>query len=247
MTTNVFDMNAGLMCGDSRWSVQHPSFIAYVDDTGFDKIIAIDGDLGKFAFVFAGDSELIQQWKSWIISKPSAQDQTPPVQNGLKSIAICIANIDNKSIVFENGQDIQTPEARFAGSGSLHAFNCWTVNKDAKKAIESAKTFDVYSGGEVKFLDFSSGVNNLKNSSNLKELHVFFAKEGMVMYKNASTNQSKILSIKEAAANDPAVQQLAIDLASGKISASAPCDAMHNTWSKEKVNELNTALKGIFK
>jgi hypothetical protein len=133
--------------------------------------------------------------------------------------------------------------ARFAGTGSFHAHECWRINGDAKKAVNSAKQVDWFSGGSVAFVDFSSGQDNLKNSTTISDVQQFLLDRGMVMYK---TNKAQTMPVKDAAANDDEVKKVADAIANGEIIASAPCDAMYNSWSDDDIEKLSSVLDEIY-
>lgn len=235
MTTNVLDVNSGVLASDSRWSIETPSFLAFVDDTGFDKI-AIYRHLG---FMFAGSSRLIQGWKDWIVASPSSGDVLPDVESEGEAIALSITDLERRIVMFEHGQDIQHPVARFAGTGARHAFMCWSANNCAKTAVESAKIMDCYSGGEVKFLHCVSLQHNLSDCASFKTVGTKFLEKGMIMYK---AHAAGVIPFKDAAANDPAVERLRQEIASGKAVASAPCDAMYNSWTAAEKSRLGRVL-----
>lgn len=235
MTTNVLDTSAGVLASDSRWSIDTPAFVAFVDDTGFDKI-AVYRHLG---FMFAGSSMLIQGWKDWIANNPSSGDELPAVECEGEAMALSITDLERRTVMFEHGQDIQHPVARFAGTGSRHAFLCWNANGCAKKAVESAKIMDCYSGGEVKYLHCVTLQHNLSNSVSFQIVGTKFLEKGMIMYKG---NGAGVIPFKEAAANDSAVERLRQDIASGKAVASAPCDAMYNSWTPAEKSRLGRVL-----
>lgn len=241
MTTNIYDADTRKVASDSRWSIDGQRFIVWVDDSGFDKIVIAIGH----AFVFAGDARLIQEWKDWIANPDRFDVPKPPVQfpDGDRAIALCIVDESGTKIVFEYGQDIVQDGLRLAGTGSIHALSCWKVNKDPCKAIATASQTDVFSGGEVKFFDAKNGSSNLNNFATLDEMHRDLLSRGTVMYKQSP---SQTIPIKDAAKNDPEVRALVQGVESGAISASAPCDSMHNRWPQNKIEELHEALSKIF-
>lgn len=68
--------------------------------------------------------------------------------------------------------------------------------------------------------------------------------KGWVMYKDST---SRAISINEASANDPEVQSIVNKITSGKVIASAPCDAMYNyAWTDSEVEQLDSVLDKIF-
>lgn len=232
MTTNVTDLKSGQMASDSRWSFDRSKFALCVDDVGFDKIVAHHG----LAFVFAGNSKRIQEWKDWINTSPTSAGYMPSV-NG---VAVCMVERQTPKVVFNWGQDIARPGVFFAGSGSLHAFTCWDENKDAQKAVASAMAVDIFSGGQVKYLRFACGSHNIVNNASYKDINQQLAQKGVVMYHNQS--YKACVPVQEAVANDSEVRDAVDQITSGALVASAPCDAMHNDWPDEKVEELRSVL-----
>lgn len=238
MTTTVFDGAKGFLTSDSRWSKDTDYAVLYVDDTGFDKIETAEG----LVFLFAGNSMVIQQWKTYLrASLVGAR----PTQAG---IALLIAEIATGNLLHLYQQDILLPDSTnpvtsFAGSGARHAVRCWETNSCAKKAVDTAKTADIYSGGEIKFFELATGQHNLTNSSDLAGMGRAFLERGKVMY----TSNDKPISVQEAAANDPRVAELCKEIAKGKIPLNAPCDAMYNQPTADDDRRLDDVLSKFFK
>ncbi|MFL1528014.1 hypothetical protein [Pseudomonas sp. O230] len=240
MTTNVYDRTTGFITSDSRWSVEKDFAFMYVDDTGFDKIEEARGKV----FLFAGDSEIIQLWKTFLRSGPLSSEGRPKIEG----IAILIADSATGKLVYHYGQDIllpdsEDPDTSFAGSGARSAAQCWQANNCAKKAVETAKSFDVASGGEVKSFELSTGLHNLNDQIDVKELKAAFLKKGMVMF---TANSQQPVTVQEAAANDPRVAQIVQAIAQGSVSLKAPCDAMYNQPTHADKKRLDAALDAIF-
>ncbi|GBQ38867.1 hypothetical protein [Komagataeibacter europaeus] len=245
MTTNVIDLDAGQLACDTRWSVDGPGFIVFVDDTGFEKISVV----GNWAFVFAGNGALIEAWKRWLGSDPTTRGKIPPVSVGTgantNSIALHIANITTSKLEFFHGTARQYgEEAYFAGSGGLYAYNCWSANRDAIKAVATAQQSDRYSGGSTRYLAFSDRTNNLNETATLHDTAVALKTKGKVMY---SDPKAKEIPVVQAAANDAKVQQVLDQVSSGALAPSAPCEAMYREWAPQEVEELHTVLDKIFK
>lgn len=238
MTTTAYDVSAFLMTSDSRWSITiGGTKIAYVDDTGFDKIELACGH----AFLFAGDSGVIDAWKRYV---RSGNGGAIP---GLQGIALLAVNAATKATVVCHGQDIALPDpvsmtASFAGSGARHAALCWMANKCGKKAIDTAKGLDVYTGGDTKFANLESSAHNLRNDVGVDDLGKQFLAKGVIMYVNGQTQP-----IAEAAANDAEVRQVCEKIAQGSITLSAPCDAMLMKPSDDDIARVQTAMDTIFK
>lgn len=242
MTTNVFDGIQGIAGTDSRWSVELDYAIFYVDDAGFEKIVVRDDAV----FLFAGNSAVIQQWKDYLAGQRYSHSASEPP---LAGIALLIVNAVTKEIIYGYGQDItlngadQKAVASFAGSGGRRAAQCWIQNMCAKRAIDTAKQVDVFSGGETKFFELTSKTGNLIEDVGLQGLGKAFKEKGMVMYL---AQLDKPMSIQEAQALDPRVAEFAQQVASGQVPLNAPCDAMYNTPTAEDKAELRKVLGTLF-
>lgn len=232
MTTNVTDLVSEQVASDSRWSFPEVNFVLYVDDTGFDKIVLH----GNYAWMFAGSGRLIQEWKDWLASNPTSSAGRP----GVNGVAFCIVDLVKK-VVNHWGQDIVLSQAMFAGSGALPAHMCWSRNRDPLKAVESAKSQDIYSGGIVKFLKFLCKSNNLVNTETIFDVSTACLQRGTVMYHS----QKPATPVAVAAANDPEVKALVQKIQTGTATASAPCDAMYNNWPAAEVERLDKSLDEI--
>jgi hypothetical protein len=245
MTTTVYDKTNKLLTSDSRWSYDRDFGVLYVDDIGFDKIEAAPGMHGiGYAFLFAGNSGVIQQWKSYIRSNPAPGVASP----ACVGIALLVVVVGTGEIVFEYGQDILLPDSiqptiSFAGSGSIHAAQCWESNKCARKAVDSAMSLDVFSGGEIKYFELLSSKNNLNAQIDLSDMSKAFIEKGMVMFK---PNSQTPVPVKEAAANDARVKDLCDKIASGQVTLNAPCDAMFNRPTPEDEDRLKAAMARVF-
>ena len=242
MTTNVYDGALGIAGTDSRWSVERDYAIFYVDDTGFEKIFVRDDAV----FLFAGNSHVIQEWKNYLAGQRYSHVTTEPP---LEGIALLIVNSVSKEIIYGYGQDItipgngMLPVASFAGSGGRCAASCWIRNRCAKRAIDTAKQLDLFSGGETKFFELTSNACNLSEDVGLQGLREAFKERGMVMFL---AQQDKPMSIQDAQAIDPRVAEFAQQVASGQAQLSAPCDAMYNIPSEEDKAELRKVLGTLF-
>ncbi|MNF77477.1 hypothetical protein D3C84_596250 [compost metagenome] len=163
MTTTVYDKTKKLLTSDSRWSYNEDFGVLYVDDIGFDKIEKAIGQHAEgYVFLFAGNSGVIQLWKTFIRSSPKPGAPIPTCHG----IAILAVHAETGEVVLDYGPGIRLPNAaqptiRFAGTGSVHAAQCWHSNGCARKAVDSAKDLDPFSGGEVKFFELASGNHNL--------------------------------------------------------------------------------------
>lgn len=241
MTTNVFDSNVGLMTTDSRWSVTYGNYLVYVDDARFEKIERYKNAV----FMFAGNGAKVQAWKSWIRSNPTSDVDQPDCD----LMCVCIADQATNQVLFQERQDIVKDGGFFAGSGSIHAFRCWSANRDSRKAVETAKTFDFASGGEVKFLDFGTGDHNLFSAStdvHISDVSKAIATRGNVMEIAVNNEQKPPFKLSELAANDVGMQELQGRIASGEIAPTAPCDGMYSEWTDGQKTRLKGVLSDVF-
>lgn len=235
MTTNVLDLRNGIAASDSRWSVDTPDILAYVDDAGFDKV----SEKNRYVFLYAGNSLLIQKWKDYVESDGLTDKPTDTEMKGL--VAITITDMESGHVIFERTQSFPLSDARFAGSGALPAMQCWMLNGCAKRAVSSAISTDSYSGGEIKYHDFC-GDNNLDGNSRVEAILQEMAKRGMIMYKG---NAVSPMPIQEAALVDPRVKTLLDDISAGKVEPCAPCMEMHMPWEQGELRRLDRALSQV--
>jgi hypothetical protein len=248
MTTNIFDSNGQMMATDSRWSIQLAGWLMYVDDVGYDKIVEQNGKV----LMFAGFGRAIQQWKDWIASNPTGPSGMP-IHKGM---SVCMVDAATKSVDFEAEQDIVNNGVYCAGSGARHAYGCWVYNKCAKKAVETAKSLDFFSGGEIKYFDFKNSINNLTPKALLTNITIdtvdaAILKGGQIMKININIpapGNPPFTMAASANSDDStiAAEQIRAKIASGELSATAPCDGMHNDWSKENKDRFSEALGKMF-
>lgn len=245
MTTNIFDSNGQMMATDSRWSIQMAGWLMYVDDSGYDKIIEHNGQV----LMFAGFGRAIQQWKDWIASNPADISNMPHH----KGMSVCMVNALSSTVVFDAQQDIVNNGVYCAGSGARHAYGCWISNKSATKAVETAKTLDFFSGGEIKYFDFKNKINNLTLQQPLANITIAsvdaaILQGGQVMKINTNLPIPSNPPFARASANeeDIVTAQIRAKVQAGELSATAPCDGMHNDWSQENKDKFTLALGQMF-
>jgi hypothetical protein len=236
MTTNVFDEDRGLMATDSRWSIRHGQYIIYLDDTGCDKILLVRNR----AIMFAGNGGRIQQWKDWLLSEPKDSSGQPKEEG----ICICIADLASGKVKKSFKQELVDLTGYFAGSGKNYAIPCWKNNRDAKRAVETAKVDDYCSGGEVKYFDFKDQTHNLYRGSyvTIQMVDDAILKRGLVM----TTNKVQSLPFATAANDDPELADIRAKIAAGDLSASAPSDGMYDEWTEEEKASLKESLAEMF-
>lgn len=245
MTTNVFDRKVREMATDSRWSVVNRGHIFYLDNPGFEKIEVCAGH----AFMFAGDADRIEQWKTWLRSEPADDSGMPPTDR----MAVCMASVPDGAEKFCVGADIKKPEAVFAGTGSIHACNCWVMNGDARRAVETAKAGDYMSGGQVKYFEFATGNHNLVlgfTPITAVGLTKLIMERGEVMAINNTTGVPFPRKKTATASANESLEEIVADtrakLASGELKPCAPCDGMHNEWTQEEKDRFRGALGEAF-
>lgn len=241
MTTNVLDREAGLFATDSRWSQQSGRWLVFVDDTAFHKI-EVSGDT---AFMFAGRGVAIQKWKDWIAA--GGQEDKLPSFDGLCLSAV---NMQTQEVKICENLPIVRSNSAFGGSGSRFAFTCWTVNKSAKKAVETAKGLDPATGGSTTYLEFGSRANNLNQTvfleRTLAEVDRAILTRGIVMDTSTLNSGGVPFKLKDLAASNDEVRELEAKFATGELSADAPSAGMHNTWTDDQKERVKSALRDIF-
>lgn len=238
MTTNVFCKKNNVLASDSRWSyrplddgVAVTRAIAFVDNAGYDKM-AFDIDTG---YMFAGPLDVIAKWREWALS-PNQQIMPRPAV--APDFAVCMTDLTSGDIFMEHGQKVSDTFCRMAGTGAKHAYECWAVNQDAMRAVESAAKADVFSGGNVKFLMDGGRSHNLDFSVPVGAIRDEFLKRGMVMY----IDERKAIPVHEAAKNDPRIGNLLDAVIKGQLSAEAPSGLDPVVWTPSDEKRLDDAL-----
>lgn len=236
------------MATDSRWSIEYGSWLFYLDDTGYDKIERCNG----MALMFAGHGKKIQEFKNWIRSNPT-DDSLMPAEKGM---SVCMVSEDTGTVEFQKHQDIDSDNVLCAGSGARWAYGCWTSNKCSKLAVETAKSKDYCSGGEVKYIDFANKDTNLvayhaEAQMTIETISNNIYQRGISMKIQATPGTPNLPFPKAEgsnAANDEAVarSEVGILVANGTLSATAPCDGMHNDWSQDDKVNFKRSLGKMF-
>jgi hypothetical protein len=238
MTTNVYDVASGLLTSDSRWSIDEGDWIAFVDDTNYDKIV-FDNELG---LLFAGDLSKIEIWKDWFLS-----GRTSPIPlDQVDRMSIIGIDMPTGNIAFHSDYLLVSTinssiEAWYGGTGAPYAKDCWQLNRCARKAVETAKAEDDFSGGNTVFAERESLETNLANSEKVESVLQQMKERGIMI--NSKGSQEPTL-VKDAA-NDPSnplAQSLAQKIMSGKAALGAPFPGMDQPWTNEKKAELEKAL-----
>lgn len=233
MTTNVFDSAAQILASDSRWSGQVGDYVFFVDDIQYEKIV-FDSHL---ALLFAGGLAIIDMWKSWF---RGGRYGTPPSLPA--DLSLCVIDMKSGLVRIDHGKKLDSPcfKARFAGTGSPHALQCWTAYKDPVKSVQTACAFDMLSGGKVSYLIRTTSDNNLDNSGTASHLVNSFEPHGsMIMMTNQKGGPVPIKdAIKDTAANDAFKQMMG----RGASGVCAPYIGMGTPWTAEEQEALYSIL-----
>ena len=247
MTTNVFDGNSLVMATDSRWSIERGSWLFYLDDTGYSKIERSH----ERVLSFAGYGGKIQEWKNWIRSEPADASNIPD----FKGMSVCMVDEATGIVEFQI-QDIVANNAYCAGTGAYPAYGCWVENRCSKRAVVTAISKDLYSGGEVKFIDLLTKNHNLtdlypQSQLTIADVSAAIAKRGIPMKLDNIPGSPKLPFPKaadgEAVNDEDAVRgEIQAMVAAGQISANAPCIGMHNDWTEENKEKFTQALGKMF-
>lgn len=232
-----------MLSTDSRWSSDNGDWIAYVDDTGYDKL-AFTPQVG---FLFAGDMPPIDAWKTYVSRgmKKSERPAPPTVwipgtRVTIIQVALADGRIMFKSHNFANTSFGAATRALFAGTGAEAAKICWDEKKCARTAVETAATKDCRSGGKVVYLDRKTREHNIVNSATSVSVQDQLKDRGYFM----SVTQPVPVLLKDAAndPSNPAAQAFAKAVMSGAAPLTAPFPGMDEPWAPEKFGELDAAL-----
>jgi len=251
MTTTVYDRINKLIVTDSRWSKEldefgYPGHIAYVDNTGFGKMCVREDHV----LTLAGNGQLIQHWKEWLSG--DINNPRPPILiNGEEAISLYIVKMSTNEILFDIGQKLAAQgvddegnkviNAVFSGTGAPFAGNTWLQSCCARTAIEAAKIGDICTGGEVRFVDFQSGMQNLETDIHLiSQVAEAFLEKGMIMDMNNPLSQPVPINEQEVAH----IRQL---IANGNITPCAPTGGNAVVWDARAIARLDAAIDSIRK
>ena len=251
MTTNVYDASGGVLATDSRWSYQHGWFLIYIDETAFEKLEVI----GNFAFMFAGRGQVIQNWKTYLRSKPTDGSNMPDCDG------MCMSGVNTTTgaIRFAEGNSVSREGATFAGSGSKHAVECWLRNRNAKRSVESAKVFDPATGGRTMYYELNGGGHNLAQGhvglpGTIADVDKALLTRGIIMDTRPLQAPGVPFPLSNGASTPaPAsdvdkkeIDELMRKLQTGEASAEAPCDGMYSEWTPEAKDRLKGFLGEVF-
>lgn len=243
MTTNVICRDQGLLTSDSRWSIEafdgQPHLVAYVDDTGFDKLAVSP----QFAMVFAGNAHLIEKWKTWfsapildLANRPPAKEM---VNNGTKQVSVTIGFVQKATgaMIFSAGMFMSHRDvARFSGSGAPFAKDCYAVNGCGMKAVGSAGTKDHFTGGETKYIQLRTGSMNLSILPGSKQDMInALQQRGFVM----DTNTKAVTAMSDWKSPTSDAQKA---ISAGIEALSAPTGLPPHQWTEQEERDLDQAL-----
>jgi hypothetical protein len=234
MTTNVYDFRAGLLASDSRWSGRVDDYLFFVDDVRYEKIV-FDSML---ALLFAGNLDIIEIWKAWF---RGGRYGHPPHVN--QNLSMCIIDLQTGLARKDHGIKLLSPctYARFAGTGSPHALQCWTTNQNAIQSVETACGLDMMSGGKVAYLDRQSRSNNLENVSPVEHVMDAFLPRGEMIMMKGNQKQTPV-PIKEAIKDPAANQAFQKMMGNGSAGVCAPFIGMGTPWTQEEKDDLYAIL-----
>lgn len=238
MTTNVYDHDQKIMATDSRWSTgrEYLPFVLYADGSTYDKILVTD----DVVFMFSGKLDTINAWKIWA-NETKRRSQIP----SLDGIAVCMVNKITQLVDFQNVDYVEfnsdeIAQAYFSGSGYEIAWNCWMENKNATMAIQTAKNFDVYTGGEIKYFDFNSSNHNLNLGYDVNSVNKSFEEGYIVNKENLNFG-----AIKDNLNHD-VVKKFYADLAVGHASLQSPSPSSERKWTPEQIKSFDIALSKYY-
>ncbi|AVT58535.1 hypothetical protein H0261_02905 [Pectobacterium versatile] len=249
MTTTVYDRVNKLIATDSRWSrkldeLGYLGHIAFVDDTGFGKMVVRDDHV----LTLAGNGQLIEHWKQWW-SGDLSSPRPPILINGQEAITLHIVKMSTNTIIFDIGDVLaahnvdddgnKVINAVFAGTGSHHAGGVWLKTGCARSAIEAAKIGDICTGGEVRYVDFNSGMKNLECEKHLiSDVANALLEKGMIMDTNNPLSQPVPITEQEVAH----IRKL---IANGDITPCAPTGGRTINWDARAISRLDAAIESI--
>ncbi|WP_429216704.1 hypothetical protein [Aeromonas veronii] len=255
MTTTVCDLVNKIITADTRWSCGSQGelllsdgnyYLAYCDDTGFDKITVV----GKSALVTAGHGMLIAEWKRWWSGSADPKLRPATEINGKNVVNLAIINLDTNQVIFDAGQKqalfctrTHTIQAFTAGSGCSHAASSLLRNGCAKKAIEYAAQYDYCTGDVVSYACYKSNQNNLNALNNDYNAIVDgITTRGYVMAFNTSQPNDKGCEITK----HPLSQEIQALFTTGKAVASAPVPGVGSfQWTEETDTKFEAAMRQV--
>ncbi|MBF8726136.1 hypothetical protein [Pseudomonas putida] len=231
-----------MLTSDSRWSIESfdekSNLVAYVDDTGFDKLAVSP----QFAMVFAGNARLIEEWKAWFAAPVLALANRPATMINLAggkqaSVTIGLVEKSTGEMRFSAGMFMSHREkARFSGSGAQYAKDCYAVNGCGMKAVNSAAVKDHFTGGETKYIQLRTGSMNLSILPGSKQDMInAMQQRGFVM----DTNTKTVTAMSDWKSPTADAQKA---ISAGIDTLSAPTGLPPHQWTVQEENDLDQAL-----
>jgi hypothetical protein len=214
-------------------------WVAYVDDVYFYKIEPFK----RTIFVFAGNGLRIQGWKNWLRSQPQDLRAMPPVDG----ICVWIIDMNGGMVIFEKGGGV-SDHAYFAGTGAKYAQECWSRNQSAIQAVETAKKFDIFTGGEVKYFELEFKRHNLYPVTvdvTIDMVQKTIFERGCIV----DLNQPNIGSVPAAASpvvsSKQDLESFKQLLASGTMVPESPSPGMNAPWTEHELSSLKSVLTDV--
>ncbi len=147
--------------------------------------------------------------------------------------------VDNTG--YDKKSAIPTPDLR--GQDQNPLMNVGKSTGMPRRSIVSACALDVYSGGEVKFLQGRETLrHNLQTDTPFSAINALFLTQGMVIYMNQNQGQTAI-PIGQAAQQDPRIKDLVERVKVGAVSATAPSGFDPVVWTPADHARLDQALE----
>lgn len=246
MTTTVYDRVNRLVASDSRWSVDltpkgYDGHVLYIDDTGFGKI----ADRNDFVMTLAGSGHLIELWKKWWAGDLSEQEPPVVLPTG-QSVCLHIVKKSTNEVMFDKGNmlavtcpDPYDLQAVFSGSGCGVAAQNWMTCHCARAAIEEAKKNDPFTGGSVRYVDFTSSKSDLElNVDTIAEVNEALLMRGLIM----DTKNPHVPHVSISAQEVADVRQM---LVNGSITPCAPVGLPTQDWDDSSKRRLSAAINRI--
>ncbi|WP_442797354.1 hypothetical protein [Pantoea vagans] len=223
-----------------------PDWVVYVDDTGFGKISL----RGHIVLCFAGDGQLIQEWKDWW-RQPTITIKYPRVEKDTgEKIALYAIDIKQNKVLFHQNLGCvhldpvtQELQALFTGSGGTFALAGWQSSKCAKTSVSLAMDDDCRSGGTIRYVDFDSGLSDIEDSvHDIHDVELQLQKRGFAM--NANDPNRTVYPIGAADISADVANVKAI-VASDSGFLNAPVGNEGIVWDEPTKNRLHSFIENM--
>ncbi|WP_044871969.1 hypothetical protein [Pseudomonas sp. LFM046] len=245
MTTNAIDRVKLQVTSDSRWSIplpnaNNPTHVAFIDDTGFEKI-----SVSRYgAIVFAGDGLLISLWKTWFKQPLPMVTPPPPTEREVApgvwtDVNICLITTAGR-VLYDWGHCVTHGDsARFSGSGKFFARDCFAKNGCSMRAIDTAGVSDPFTGGTTRYVELHSGISNLtKDEATLQDAERMLNEGGSLM-ELATGIVTPLKDARDSMAD-------ALHALQNGPTLSAPTGHPSRKWSDDEKMALQAALQEMF-